>query len=131
MMGAFNTIRTMGGCIAISVCSAILHSEMPKRLDSLPEDLLRPLLASPATVLPQLEKPVALMVRKTYNDVYRLQFIAVTVFAAAMLVFSVPPLFLSARSTASEETVPSVLDESRDESRERERQTLEVKQSAA
>lgn len=122
MMGAFNTIRTMGGCIAISVCSAILHSEMPKRLDTLPEDVMRPLLASPTTVLPQLEKPVALMVRKTYNDVYRLQFIAVTVFAAAMLVFSVPPLFLSARSTASEKN--------EGECRERGIETLEEKQNA-
>ncbi|KAJ0274905.1 hypothetical protein COL940_009065 [Colletotrichum noveboracense] len=115
MMGAYNTIRTMGGCIAISVCSANLHSEMPKRLDSLPEDVMRSLLASPTTVLPQLEKPVALMVRKTYNDVYRLQLIAVTVFAAAMLVFSVPPLFLFARSMASEKNG--------EESRERDTQT--------
>ncbi|KAF4921693.1 Efflux pump dotC [Colletotrichum viniferum] len=122
MMGAYNTIRTMGGCIAISVCSAILHSEMPKQLDSLPEDVMRSLLASPTTVLPQLEKPVALMVRKTYNDVYRLQLIAVTVFAAAMLVFSVPPLFLSARSMASEKNG--------EESRERDTQTREEKENA-
>lgn len=122
MMGAYNTIRTMGGCIAISVCSAILHSEMPKRLDSLPEDVMRSLLASPTTVLPLLEKPVALMVRKTYNDVYRLQLIAVTVFAAAMLVFSVPPLFLSARSMASEKNG--------EESRERDTQTPKEKENA-
>ncbi|KAF5517191.1 Efflux pump FUS6 [Colletotrichum aenigma] len=122
MMGAYNTIRTMGGCIAISVCSAILHSEMPKRLDSLPEDVMRSLLASPTTVLPLLEKPVALMVRKTYNDVYRLQLIAVTVFAAAMLAFSVPPLFLSARSMASEKNG--------EESRERDTQTPKEKENA-
>ncbi|KAF9870448.1 major facilitator superfamily transporter [Colletotrichum karsti] len=102
MMGAFNTIRTMGGCISLSVCSAILHSEMPERLKSLPENAVEAILSSPTTVLPRMDKEIASMVRRTYNDVYRLQWIAVTVLAVVQVFFAFPPLFLRAKHSAPE-----------------------------
>ncbi|KAL0936756.1 MFS multidrug transporter [Colletotrichum truncatum] len=99
IMGALNTVRTMGGCIALSVCSAILHNEVPKRLHDLPENVVGSLLSSPTSALGQMDRETANVVRRTYNDVYRLQWSAVTVLAAIQLLFAVPPLFLAGKPT--------------------------------
>ncbi|KAF6812291.1 MFS multidrug transporter [Colletotrichum plurivorum] len=95
VMGAVNTVRTMGGCIALSACSAILNNEMPKRVGELPVDTVASLLGSPTAVLPLLDDETGLMVRHSYHDLYRLQWIAVASLAAAELLFAFPPLFAS------------------------------------
>ncbi|KAF6802134.1 MFS multidrug transporter [Colletotrichum musicola] len=97
MMGAVNTVRTMGGCIALSACSAILNNEIPKRLGGLPVETVASLLRSPTAVLPLSDDETGLMVRRSYHDLYRLQWIVVAALAAAELLFAFPPLFASVR----------------------------------
>lgn len=105
MMGAVNTVRTMGGCIALSACSAILHNEISTRVEGgLPVDTVDSLLRSPTTVLPLLDDETGVEVRRSYHEVYRLQWITVTALAATELLFALPPLFASA---GKEEGVPA------------------------
>ncbi|KAF6793443.1 MFS multidrug transporter [Colletotrichum sojae] len=96
MMGAVNTVRTMGGCIALSACSAMLNNEIPKRVGGLPVETVASLLRSPTAVLPFLDHETGLMVRRSYHDLYRLQWVAVAALAAAEFLFALPPLFASA-----------------------------------
>ncbi|RYP58669.1 hypothetical protein DL769_008845 [Monosporascus sp. CRB-8-3] len=88
IMGAVNSTRTMGGCICLSICSAILHSQQDKQLDFLPENVVNGISLSPTSVIPALPEAEALRTREAFHDIYRLQFIAIAAWAVAALLFS-------------------------------------------
>ncbi|KAH9897330.1 major facilitator superfamily transporter multidrug resistance [Xylariomycetidae sp. FL2044] len=98
IMGAINSIRTMGGTISLSICSAILHSQQETKLDFLPKDVVDFITLSPTSVIPSLPAEEALRTREAFHDIYRLQFIAITVWGGATLLSSLVPFYLNAGS---------------------------------
>ncbi|KAB5536495.1 major facilitator superfamily domain-containing protein [Coniochaeta sp. 2T2.1] len=85
IMGAVNATRTMGGCICLSICSAILHSQQDKQLDFLPKDVLDAISLSPTSAIPKLPAAEALRTRETFHEIYKLQYVAIAGYAGAAL----------------------------------------------
>jgi hypothetical protein len=87
-MGCVNSSRTMGGCIALSVCSAILHSRISALSSLLPPQLAVEVTNSPTMTLADLSSEQAYFIRKNYAESYRLQWITVTALGAVAVVAS-------------------------------------------
>ncbi|KAB5580661.1 major facilitator superfamily transporter multidrug resistance [Coniochaeta sp. 2T2.1] len=94
IIGAVNATRTMGGCICLSICSAILHSQQDKQLDFLPEDVLDAISLSPTSAIPKLPAAEALRTREAFHEIYKLQYVAIAAWAGAALLTSLLPSFL-------------------------------------
>jgi hypothetical protein len=92
IMGSVNSSRTMGGCIALSVCSAILHSRTNALSTLLPPKLAMEVINSPTTALADLSPEQAYIVRKNYAESYRLQWVTVTALGALAVVASLGPV---------------------------------------
>ncbi|EFW98529.1 major facilitator superfamily transporter multidrug resistance [Grosmannia clavigera kw1407] len=104
MIGSVNMMRTMGGCMALSSVQAILHSQLPRRLSFLPDDVVSDLIDAPTTVIKTLSAAEALEVRRRFNDVYRLSFIMVSALGGVAVLMSTLPLFLRKTKSTKRET---------------------------
>ncbi|KAF5535779.1 major facilitator superfamily domain-containing protein [Fusarium napiforme] len=81
VMGANNTVRTLGGCVALAVCSTVLHTDLNRQLATfLTPKQIAAVLSSSAAIdgLSDLE---ALQVRKAYGISYDTQCRALLAFA--------------------------------------------------
>ncbi|KAH8736187.1 major facilitator superfamily domain-containing protein [Ilyonectria robusta] len=81
VMGANNTTRTLGGCVALSVCSTVLHTDLHSKLAAFltPEQITAVLGSSAA--FGNLSDSEALRVRQAYGASYDTQCRAMLAFA--------------------------------------------------
>ncbi|KPM45187.1 hypothetical protein AK830_g1403 [Neonectria ditissima] len=81
VMGANNTSRTLGGCVALSICSTVLHTDLNS---TLPDFLLPKQIAdilSSSTAIDELSDSEALRVQQAYGASYNMQCKALLAFA--------------------------------------------------
>lgn len=80
-MGASNTIRTLGGCVALAVCSTVLHADLKRTLGNFltPEQASAVVRSSAA--IENLSDSDALKVRQAYGASYDAQYRALLAFA--------------------------------------------------
>lgn len=80
-MGANNTVRTLGGCVALAVCSTVLHTDLNRQLATFltPKQIAAVLSSSAA--IDELSDLEALQVRKAYGISYDTQCRALLAFA--------------------------------------------------
>ncbi|KAI9831665.1 MAG: hypothetical protein M1819_004731 [Sarea resinae] len=89
IMGANNTARTLGGCVALAVCSAILHSELSSYLQAfLSPSQAAAVLSSTATIS-GLSASDTVKIQQAYGRSYNTQFRALIAFAGANIVGAV------------------------------------------
>ncbi|KAF5980111.1 major facilitator superfamily domain-containing protein [Fusarium bulbicola] len=81
VMGANNTVRTLGGCVALAVCSTVLHTDLNRQLATFltPQQIAAVLSSSAA--IDELSDSEALKVRKAYGVSYDTQCRALLAFA--------------------------------------------------
>ncbi|KAF5673620.1 major facilitator superfamily domain-containing protein [Fusarium circinatum] len=81
VMGANNTVRTLGGCVALAVCSTVLHTGLNRQLATFltPKQIAAVLSSSAA--IDELSDSEALQVRKAYGISYDTQCRALLAFA--------------------------------------------------
>lgn len=98
MMGSLNMMRTMGGPIALAVCSAIGNVELPKRLEkTLPAEIVATLLKEPIQTMERLDASEAAVARVEYAEVYRSELAAVGGFAGLSFVCALLAMSMGAR----------------------------------
>lgn len=119
IMGSVNSSRTMGGCIALSLCSAMLHSRTNALSSILPPALAVEIVNSPTTALADLDPEQAYMARKNYAESYRLQWITVTALGMVAVVASLGLVVWS-------NIKPNVATEARSVGQESAEESLEV-----
>lgn len=95
IMGSVNSSRTMGGCIALSVCSAILHSRTNTLSSVLPPGLAAEVTNSPTIAMGDLSPEQAYIVRQNYAESYQLQWVTITALGAVAVIASLGPVMLS------------------------------------
>ncbi|KAF4468279.1 Major facilitator superfamily domain general substrate transporter [Fusarium albosuccineum] len=81
VLGANNTVRTLGGCVALAVCSTVLHTDLNRQLATFltPEQIAAVLSSSAA--IGELSDSETLKVRKAYGTSYDTQCRALLAFA--------------------------------------------------
>lgn len=88
-MGAINTARTLGGCVAVAICSTILHGNLSSSLqDFLSPDQVEAVLGSTANT-GELSASDTTRVQQAYGQSYDTQFRALIAFAGASFISSV------------------------------------------
>ena len=92
--GALNMFRTLGGCIGVALCSALLHSslrsELPTFLSPTQVFDLDSSIASLASLPPETAARVSTIFGRSYNKQFRvlIAFAAANVAVAGLLVFA-------------------------------------------
>ncbi|KAI2631943.1 putative MFS multidrug transporter [Hypoxylon sp. NC1633] len=86
VMGASNTIRTLGGCVALAICSTVLNTDLKNKFATFltPEQITAVLGSSAA--IGQLSDSEALQVRQAYGESYDMQCRALLAFGGLSLV---------------------------------------------
>lgn len=93
IMGVTNTARTLGGCVAVAICSAILHADLKSHLKSFlsPSQIVAVLSStSSGTNLTDLDK---IKLQRVYGTSYNNQFRALLAFAGLNLLATAVLLF--------------------------------------
>lgn len=92
--GALNMFRTLGGCIGVAICSALLHSslrsELPTFLSPTQVFALDSSIASLASLPPETAARVSTIFGRSYNKQFRvlIAFAAANVVVAVLLAFA-------------------------------------------
>lgn len=92
-MGATNTARTLGGCVAVAICSAILHADLKSHLNSfLSPSQIEAVLSSTSggsTLTAHDKIKLQQVYGASYNTQFRalLAFAGLNLFSAAVLLF--------------------------------------------
>lgn len=92
-MGATNTARTLGGCVAVAICSAILHADLKSHLNSfLSPSQIEAVLSSTSggSTLTAHDK---IKLQQVYGASYNTQFRALLAFAGLNLLSAAVLLF--------------------------------------
>ncbi|KGO37543.1 Major facilitator superfamily domain, general substrate transporter [Penicillium expansum] len=93
IMGATNTARTLGGCVAVAICSAILHADLKSHLNSfLSPSQIEAVLSSTSggSTLTAHDK---IKLQQVYGASYNTQFRALLAFAGLNLLSAAVLLF--------------------------------------
>lgn len=93
-MGALNATRAMGGCICLSICSAVLNSQRDEKLGFLPKPVLDGISLSPTSAIAGLPAEEARRTREAFLEIFRLQYVAIAAWGGAAMAVSLVLLFV-------------------------------------
>jgi hypothetical protein len=96
--GALNMFRTLGGCIGVAICSALLHSSLRSELPTFLSPTQVFALDSSIASLTSLPPETAARVSTIFGHSYNKQFRVLIAFAAANVVVAVLLVFARKRS---------------------------------
>lgn len=93
IMGAINTARTLGGCVAVAVCSAILHADLKSHLASFLSSSQIEAVLSSTSGSSALTPHDKIKLQRVYGTSYNTQFRALLAFAGLNLLATAVLLF--------------------------------------